>query len=141
MVKIKSFLDQKDLRVEVIDDNTLIVPYEINGKLFKPKIVSNGAWLVISCLIIEAKDLPSKSEKYLFALFKKLLNAIHDLPEITFDLDAENNIYTSVDMRGEITDYQNFFSEFFAVPYGVKHFIEKIAPSMDPKIIVKGCSE
>jgi hypothetical protein len=139
LAKVKSFLEQKDLRFEEINENTLIVPYEIDGKLFKPTIMINGAWLVVSCLIIKAKELPSRSDKYFLTLFKKLLLATHDLPEINFDVDADNNIYASVDMRAEITDYNNFFSEFFAVPYGIKHFIEKIAPLMDPKIIVKGC--
>ncbi len=141
IAKIKSFLDQKDLRYEVVDDTTLIVPYEIEKRLFKPIISVNGSWIVVSCQIIEAKNLPSKAEKYLFGLFKKLLLATHELPEINYDVDEGNNVYTSVDMRADITDYNNFFSEFFAVPYGVKHFIEKIAPSMVPKIEVKGCGE
>jgi hypothetical protein len=141
IAKIKSFLEQKDLRYEVVDDNNIIVPYEIEKRLFKPLISVNGAWIVVSCLIVEAKNLPSKGDKYLLGLFKKLLVATHELPEINFDVDEQNNVYTSVDMRVDITDYNNFFSEFFAVPYGVKYFIEKIAPSMDPKITVKGCGE
>jgi hypothetical protein len=141
LAKVKSFLEQKDLRYEVIDDATILVPYEIEKRLFKPIISINGAWIVVSCLVIEAKNLPSAKETYLLKLFKKLLVATHELPEINFDVDEENNIYTSVDMRADITDYNNFFSEFFAVPYGVKHFIEKIAPTMEPKINVKGCGE
>jgi hypothetical protein len=141
LAKVKSFLEQKDLRYEVIDDATILVPYEIEKRLFKPIISINGSWIVVSCLIIEAKNLPSNKEAYLLKLFKKLLVATHELPEINFDVDEANNIYASVDMRGDITDYNNFFSEFFAVPYGVKHFIEKIAPAMDPKITVKGCGD
>ncbi|MEX2683877.1 MAG: hypothetical protein Q6373_020065 [Candidatus Sigynarchaeota archaeon] len=139
--KIKSFLEQKDLRYDVVDDSTIIVPYEIEKRLFKPLIVINGPWITISCLIVKGKNLPSTKEPYLFLLFKRLLIATHELPEINYDVDEENNIYTSVDMRADITDYNNFFSEFFAVPYGVKYFIDKIAPAMDPRIEVKGCEE
>jgi len=139
--KIKSFLEKKDLRYEVVDDRTIIVPYEIKKRLFKPVVAINGPWITVSCLIIEGKNLPSIKEPYLFRLFKKLLVAIHELPEINYDIDEANNIYTSVDMRADITDYNNFFSEFFAVPYGVKNFIDKIAPAMEPKIDVKGCEE
>ncbi|MBN2150541.1 MAG: hypothetical protein JW839_03740 [Candidatus Lokiarchaeota archaeon] len=139
--RIKSFLEQKDLRYEVVDDSTIIVPYEIERRLFKPLVSINGSWIVVSCLIVEGKDLPSTEVGYLLKLFKSMLVATHNLPEINFDVDGENNIYASVDMRADITDYNNFFSEFFAVPYGVKHFIEKIAPSMDPKIEVKGCGD
>ncbi len=139
--KIKSFLEQKDLRYEVVDDSTIIVPYEIEKRLFKPLVAISGPWITVSCLIVEGKKLPSTKDAYLLTLFKKLLVATHDLPEINFDVDEENNVYTSIDMRAEITDYNNFYSEFFAVPYGVKHFIDKIAPAMDPKIEVKGCEE
>ncbi|NMC04016.1 MAG: hypothetical protein GYA24_02330 [Candidatus Lokiarchaeota archaeon] len=141
LAKVKSFLEQKDLRYEVLDDATMIVPYEIEKRLFKPVITINGAWIVVSCLIIAAKKLPSTDESYLLQLFKKLLVATHNLPEINYDVDEENNIYTSVDMRADIIEYNNFLSEFFAVPYGVKHFIEKIAPTMNPRIDITGCGD
>lgn len=141
LAKVKSFLEQKDLRYEVVDDATIIVPYEIEKRLFKPVITLNGAWIVVTCLIVAAKKLPSDDESYLLTLFKKLLVATHGLPEITYDVDEDNNIYTSVDMRADITDHSNFFSEFFAVPYGVKHFIEKIAPAMSPRIEITGCGD
>ncbi|MHA1889462.1 MAG: hypothetical protein ACTSYS_00595 [Promethearchaeota archaeon] len=139
--KVKTFLEEKDLRYEIVDEKTIIVPYEIKGKLFKPMIQIHGKWLVVSALIVNGDDLPSKDEKYLFELFKKLLIAIHDLPEINYDIDSDYSVYTSVDMRLEITDFNNFFSEFFAVPYGIKYFIENIAPEMDPKIEVKSLEE
>ena len=141
LTKIKSFLEEKNLRYESIDDQTIIVPYEIAGKLFKPAITIHGKWIVVSGLIVDSKDLPQTDDDYLLILFKKLLVAIHELPEINFDVDENNSIYTSVDMRLEITDFNNFFSEFFAVPYGIKYFIEKIAPTMEPPIKVKGFPE
>nr|MDO8116327.1 hypothetical protein [Candidatus Sigynarchaeota archaeon] len=118
ITKIKTFLEEKNLKYEALDDLTLCVPYEIAGHLFKPIIAVQGKWIVCSCLIIDGKELPS-DDKFLFTLFKKLLIAIHELPEINYDADENNSVYASVDMRAEITDFNNFFSEFFAVPYGV----------------------
>jgi hypothetical protein len=66
------------------------------------------------------------------------LLAIHDLPEINYDIDEHDNIYVSADMRSDITDMENFFSEFLAIPYGIKHFMTHIAPSMNPPVNVKG---
>ncbi|MFX0099288.1 MAG: hypothetical protein ACFFCS_06865 [Candidatus Hodarchaeota archaeon] len=139
--KIKEFLEEKDLRYDILNDNTIVVPYEIAGKLFKPSVEIHGKWLVVNALIVGSEDIPSKDDAYTLDLYRKLLLAVHELPEINFDVDEAGSIYTSVDMRLEITDFNNFFSEFFAVPYGVKYFIEKIAPSMDPPIEVKGFPE
>jgi len=122
----------------VLDEKTIIIPYDIAGKIFKPVIQLYGKWIVVSALIIDGDKLPSQETEYLLKLYRKLLTSIHDLPEINYDIDEKGSIYTSVDMRLEITDFNNFFSEFFAIPYGIKYFIEKIAPEMDPPINVEG---
>lgn len=137
--KIQGFLEKRDLSYEVLDDQTLVVPYEIDGKLFKPTVSLNDKWIVVSSLIIKNEDLPQGiDDEYKLQLFRKLLLAIHDLPEINYDIDDQDNIHVSADMRYDITDNENFFSEFLAIPYGIKYFLEKIAPSMDPPIDVHG---
>jgi len=139
IAKIQGFLEKKDLNYEIIDEKTLIVPYEIDGKLFKPTISLDDKWIVVSSMIIKSKDFPQgMNDDYILQIFRKLLRAIHELPEINYDIDDQDNIFVSADMRYDITDIQNFFSEFLAIPYGIKHFIEKIAPSMDPPIDVPG---
>lgn len=120
-----------------MNEQTLVVPYEIDGKLFKPTITIDDKWIIVSSLIVKSTDFPQE-ENYLVQIFRKLLLAIHELPEINYDIDNQDNIYVSADMRYDITDIDNFFSEFFAIPYGIKYFMEKIAPSMDPPIDVKG---
>lgn len=135
--KVKAFLNERRLHFEQ-DGETIVVPYEIDGMHFLPRIDARGKWITVSCRIVHGKDLPSSDPAYLAILFKKLLRAIHDLPEINYDVDDENSIYASVDMRMDITDYDNFTSEFFAVPYGIKYFIESIAPVMDPPVVVRG---
>ena len=138
--KIKRFLEERELRHE-IEGDAIFVPYEINGMVFEPKVEVHGKWIVVSSIIVEAFDLPRADAPYLAGVYRRMLRAMHDLPEINFNLDASGSIFTSVDMRLEITDYNNFFSEFFAIPYGIKYFIEKIAPSVDPPIVVKGLPE
>ena len=137
--KIQGFLQQQEINNEVVDEQSLIVPYEIDGKLFKPTVSLNDKWIVVSSLIVKGEDLPNdKNNDYKFDLFRKLLLAIHELPEINYDIDDQDNIYVSADMRYDITDVDNFFSEFLAVPFGIKYFVEHIANSMDPPIDVKG---
>ena len=36
--KIQGFLEKKTLNYEILDEQTLVVPYEIDGKLFKPSV-------------------------------------------------------------------------------------------------------
>ncbi|MBD3188550.1 hypothetical protein GF325_17090 [Candidatus Bathyarchaeota archaeon] len=139
--KIISFLEEKDLTYIIKNENTIEVPYEIEGRRFVPTIQFNGIWLVVLAKIVPAEDLPTTDETYLLKLYKRMLVAIHKLPEINFDIDEDGAIYTSVDMRTEITDYDNFHSEFHAIPNGIKYFIINIAEELDPKIPVKGFPE
>jgi hypothetical protein len=134
-------LDQKDIRFEEIDEKTIVVPYEIDGRIFKPIITLQGKWLLVSALIISSEELPDQDDAYLRVLYSKMLQATHDLHEINYDIDENGSIYVSADMRYDITDFDNFFSEFFAIPSGIKYFIEKIAPAMKPKIDVTGIIE
>ncbi|MHA1731577.1 MAG: hypothetical protein ACTSU5_06520 [Promethearchaeota archaeon] len=124
MEKVKGFLEEKEIIYQE-NENTLIVPYSIGDLVFNPEIQFHGKWLVVSSLIMKRQDIPD--EVYNDLLFDLLL-AIHNLPEISYDVDEDGNIFTSVDMRAAITDFDNFFSEFFAVPFGIRHFVNNIAP-------------
>ncbi len=128
--KIKRFLDDKELIYQE-QGNMLVVPYSIGDLVFNPEIQFHGKWIVVSALIIKREDVPDAV--YNDVLFDLLL-AIHNLPEINYDVDEEGNIYTSVDMRAAITDYDDFFSEFFAVPFGIKNFLQEIAPKFKLEI-------
>jgi hypothetical protein len=68
-------------------------------------------------------------------VYYECLASNHELPEITFEVNRESgDIYVGADMRVAITDFDNFFSEFFSIPYGIKHFIEKIAPQFNLEV-------
>lgn len=132
MEKVKRYLEEKDINYHIKNDE-IIIPYEIHGKKFHPTILFHGnKWIVVSSLICRKEQVPD--ENY-HELLKQLLIANHELPEINYDIDTEGDVYTSVDMRSTITDYDNFFSEFYAIPFGIKRFIEKIAPPLDIEIV------
>jgi len=124
-------LDEKNISFQVKEDK-IYIPYEIDGKKFQVTIqIMGNKWIVVLALILRREYIP---DDVYCDLLKDLLLAIHELPEITYDIDKEGNIYTGVDMRLNITDYDNFFSEFYAIPFGIKRFIEKIAPKYNLKI-------
>jgi hypothetical protein len=125
MDKIEGFLREKEL-VYTKSENIITVPYEIGDLVFNPQIEFHGKWLVVSCLIIRRSDVP---DAVIHDVYYECLASNHELPEITYDVDRDSgDIYVGADMRVAITDFDNFFSEFFSIPYGIKHFIEKIAP-------------
>lgn len=134
MDKIAKYLEKEGYTFLVHDDYFLI-PYKIEDLKFhitvnfRPKT----KWIVVEALIASFDEIPDDIE---LDLYRSMLLANHDLPEINYQIDAEGNILCSVDMDREIINYENFFSEFNAVPYGIRYFLEKIAPPL--KITVTG---
>ena len=47
---------------------------------------------------------------------------------MNYEIDEQGSIYVSADMNWSSTDYDDFYSEFFAIPHGIKHFMVNIAP-------------
>ncbi|MBD3351506.1 MAG: hypothetical protein GF364_08465 [Candidatus Lokiarchaeota archaeon] len=128
MEKIQGYLQEKDINYH-IKDESIRIPYQINDKKFLVTIEFHGnKWIVVSALIATKEQVPPEHYN---DLLKDLLIANHELPEINYEINRDGDIYTSVDMRVNITDYDNFFSEFYAIPFGIKRFIEKIAPKFN----------
>lgn len=132
--KVKKFLEEKEINYLISENegkSEIIIPYMIDNLRFHPTISFHKNWLVVSALIIKKNRIPVENYNEMMRL---LLVANHELPEINFDLSEEGDVYTSVDMRIEITDFENFFSEFYAIPFGIKFFIEKIAPPLNIEV-------
>lgn len=128
--KVIGFLEEKEISFQIKEED-IVIPYEIDGIKFQPIIQFHGnKWIVISSLIMKKNQIPA--DKY-GKILEELLIANHELPEINYDISREGDIYTSVDMKADIIDFDNFFSEFYAIPFGIKNFIEKIAPKYDLK--------
>ena len=130
MDKIKRYLEEKNLAYHE-QESEINVPYIIEGKKFQIVIQCHDEWLVVSSLIVKKDQVPADSYN---SLMRELLIANHELPEINYDISKEGDIYTSVDMRFDIVDYDNFFSEFYAIPFGIKRFMEKIAPPLNIEV-------
>jgi hypothetical protein len=130
--KIKRYLEEKNLAYHE-QENEINVPYLIEDKKFQIVIQCHDKWLVVSSLIVKRDQVPDDQYE---SLMRELLVANHELPEINYELSREGDVYTSVDMRFDIVDYDNFFSEFYAIPFGIKRFMENIAPPLN--IEVKG---
>jgi len=135
MEKVKGFLEEKNINYN-IKDNEIIVPYLVNNIKFQPTIsFHSGKWIVVSALLAKKDQIPADNFD---KLCQELLIANHELPEINYDISREGDVFTSADMRINIVDFDNFMSEFYAIPFGIKRFIEKIAPMFN--ITVTGFS-
>ena len=93
-------------------DDYFIIPWRIGENLkfhitinFRP----NTKWIVVDALICSFDEIPDGVE---LELYRSLLLANHNLPEINYQIDNEGNILCSVDMDKDIVNYENFFSEF-----------------------------
>jgi len=130
MEKIKKYLEEKKISYH-LSENEIIVPYEIDDKKFHISIQLFKKWVNARALIVKNIQVPP--EKYA-DLMRELLIANHDFPEINYDISREGDIFSSADMGVSIIDYDNFFSEFYAIPFAIKRFIEKIAPKFDIEV-------
>ena len=127
MEKIKKYLEEKKISYH-LSENEIIVPYEIDDRKFHISIQLFKKWVNVRALIVKNTQVPP--EKYA-DLMRELLIANHDFPEINYDISREGDVFSSADMGVSIIDYDNFFSEFYAIPFAIKRFIEKIAPKFD----------
>ncbi len=130
MEKIKKYLEEKKISYH-LRENEIIVPYEIDDKKFHISIQLFKKWVNARALIVKNTQVPP--EKYA-DLMRELLIANHDFPEINYDISREGDIFSSADMGVSIIDYDNFFSEFYAIPFAIRRFIEKIAPKFDIEV-------
>ena len=132
--KILKYLEKEGYTF-LIRDDYLIIPWKFGDLKFHITVnfKPNTKWVVVAALIASFDEIPDDAE---LDLYRQLLIANHDLPEINYEIDHDGNVLCSVDMDKEIINYENFFSEFNAIPYGIKYFLEKIAPLL--KINVSG---
>jgi hypothetical protein len=129
--KIEGFLKEKEL-VYTISENVITVPYEIGDLVFNPQIEFKGKWLTVSALVLPRASIP---DSIVNELYYECLSSNHELPEITYEVDRDTgDIYVGCDMRIAITDFDNFFSEFISIPYGIKNFIDRIAPKFNLEV-------
>ncbi|MFX1252428.1 MAG: hypothetical protein ACFFCZ_12560 [Promethearchaeota archaeon] len=147
--RLIEFLQGKQIEYKIENEGTpneyCWIPFEIaldekESKFFQIVMKFNGKWLELSSKIVDGEDIKVKKDgPDQCRLFRRLLWAVNELPEVNYEVDAQDSIYVSVDMNWQVTDYSNFYSDLFAIPNGIKHFIEHVAPEFG--IEVKGVPE
>ncbi|MBN2154419.1 MAG: hypothetical protein JW776_00060 [Candidatus Lokiarchaeota archaeon] len=130
MEKIKKYLEKDGIRYLQRDED-LVIPYKIDKLKFHIIITKRVKWVVGTALIASFDEIPDgvRSE-----LYKNLLHANYHLPEINYAIDLEGNVFCTVDMEHSVTNFESFCSEFYAIPNGIKFFLEKIAPPLKLKL-------
>jgi len=138
---ITSFLERlkfKYRKVEISDESVIAVPWEINGLDFLVLIKEVSGHVVLRCGILLAKDIPGKFESQ---INKDLLLSNHDVSEIAFDIDKQNNIGCFKEFPNVMMDYAGEESGFNAFSYcissiktSIQYFIEEIAPKYNLKV-------
>lgn len=125
--KVEKWLKNMDLKDVKRDElrSMLFVAFGVMGNLFLVQIRVSEDWINIKALVALIKDIPKDEREN---LFHSCLAANFNLHEVTFSAD-ENGIWIEADMPKDTTE-SNFKVEFGSVIYGVKYFIEQIAPKI-----------
>jgi hypothetical protein len=125
--KVEKWLKSMDLKDIKRDElrSMLFVAFGISGNYFLVQTRVSADWINIKALVALLKDVPKDEREN---LFYSCLVANFNLHEVTFSAD-ENGIWVEADMPKDTTE-SNFKVEFGSVVYGVKYFIEQIAPKI-----------
>lgn len=109
----------------------LSVPFEISGKIFLVQIYVGEKWINVVALVTRIKDVPSEMRK---ELYRACLIANFRLPEVTFSADpVHGDIWVEADMPKDTTE-ENFKIEFKSVVFGIKYFMDEIAPKINLEV-------
>jgi hypothetical protein len=118
-------MNLKIIRVE--DESRIIVNYNITDYVFQVQLLSSESWINAKALVANTHDL---SDTELLQLYRSVLVANWELNEVTFSVDPDNgNIWCETDMPVD-TSFENFEVEITSIPFGIKHFLDKIAPTL-----------
>ena len=126
--KVAEWLEKMDLKIiRVEDEPKIVVNYQIEDHVFQVQLIASDQWINAKALVAFVEGIP-KSE--LRKLYRNVLAANWALNEVTFSADPEQgNIWCETDMPSDTT-FENFEVEFSSIPFGIKHFITEIAPTV-----------
>jgi hypothetical protein len=113
---LKFKLDSKKMTFSVI--------YEEAGKHWDIRVFVGKHWIQIAARLAKASDIPEDKKAQ---IMEEMLKANYELNEVTFSMDKEGNCYSENDVP-KVSNFENFRSEFTAVPFGIRHWMENIAP-------------
>ena len=126
--KVAKWLEQMNLKIiRVEDESRIILNYNITDYIFQVQLLSSESWINAKALVANTHDL---SDTELLQLYRSVLVANWELNEVTFSVDPDNgNIWCETDMPVD-TSFENFEVEITSIPFGIKHFLDKIAPTL-----------
>ncbi|MFW9916890.1 MAG: hypothetical protein ACFFGZ_14890 [Candidatus Thorarchaeota archaeon] len=113
---LKYKLDSKKMTFSVI--------YEEAGKNWDIRVFVGKHWIQIAARIAKASEIPADKREQ---ILENILKANYELNEVTFSMDKDGNLYSENDVP-KVSNFENFRSEFTAVPFGIRHWMENIQP-------------
>ena len=127
--KVEGWLKNMDLKILSKDKerSMLTLLFLISEKTFLVRVIVGERWIHILALVALIKGLSSTEQKN---LYRACLTANFMMPEVTFSADREGDIYVEADMPTN-TSEDNFKIEFQSVIFGIKYFMDKIAPKIN----------
>jgi len=134
MEKIEGYLKQMGLTYRVIsEENRIVLPYNIRERRFYVVIGQSDKWVRFHT-IIASRDKMGKVD--LGALARELLIANGNLAEVKYFMTEDGNVGVVGHEGVDTLSLEGFKQEYNALPYGIGHFIDQIAPKL--KINVPG---
>jgi len=127
--KVEGWLKNMNLKILSKDKerSMLTLLFLISEKTFLVRVIVGERWIHILALVALIKGLSSTEQKN---LYRACLTANFMMPEVTFSADREGDIYVEADMPTN-TSEDNFKIEFQSVIFGIKYFMDKIAPKIN----------
>ncbi|MHA2273648.1 MAG: hypothetical protein ACXACI_17490 [Candidatus Hodarchaeales archaeon] len=113
---LKYKLDSKKMTFSVI--------YEEGGKNWDIRVFVGKHWIQIAARVAMASELPADKRE---EILEHVLKANYELNEVTFSMDKDGNLYSENDVP-KVSNFENFRSEFTAVPFGIRHWMKNIQP-------------
>ncbi|MFX0114258.1 MAG: hypothetical protein ACFFB3_06905 [Candidatus Hodarchaeota archaeon] len=111
---LKYKLDSKKMTFSVI--------YEEGGKHWDIRVFVGKHWIQIAARLAKASDVPEDKK---MQIMEQLLKANYELNEVTFSMDEDGNYYSENDVP-KVSNFENFRSEFTAVPFGIRYWMKNV---------------
>ena len=114
-------------------DRRFVVPIRVGDTTIHIVIDVGDPWIETWAPRIKAVNL--SQDLNTAAFYKRLLQDILYLREVTYGLTRKGDVAVHAEVRKNTFSLENFISEFGSVIYDIKHFMENILPEY-PKLQV-----
>ncbi|MHA1683563.1 MAG: hypothetical protein ACTSUE_21675 [Promethearchaeota archaeon] len=110
----------------------LTVPMEYAEMKFVTILSISPTWIFIKCKILNMDDVP---EKIKLKLYELILTSNFELNAVFYSLDPDlSSVWIENDLPAAQLGMENFDLNFNAIIFGIKYFVDNIAPKLDQKV-------